>query len=104
MSRLIVSWLLSQYGVQISELEGVLEVKEAHFWTLCSGEYHGSLRLEITGGTDSQRTVATTRSILTQVEKGLWRVFSLVPRPPPSFPSLVVLQATESWAGAWERG
>ena len=71
MSRLIVSWLLSQYGVQISELEGVLEVKEAHFWTLCSGEYHGSLRLEITGGTDSQRTVATTRSILTQVEEGI---------------------------------
>ena len=29
---------------------------------------------------------------------------SLVPRPPPSFPSLAVLQATESWAGAWERG
>ena len=74
MFRLIVSWLLS-HGVQISELEGVLEVKEAHFWTLCSGEYHGSLRLEITGGTDTQRTVATTRSILTQVEKkGLWRV------------------------------
>ena len=29
---------------------------------------------------------------------------SLVPRPPPSFPLLAVLQATGSWAGAWERG
>ena len=42
---------------------------------------------------------------------------SLVPRPPPGFPSLAVritltptlscfsvLQATESWAEAWERG
>ena len=29
---------------------------------------------------------------------------SLVPRPSPSFPSLTVLQATGSWARAWEQG
>ena len=30
----------------------------------------------------------------------LLQLVSLVPRPPPSFPSLAVLKVTESWAGS----
>ena len=46
--------------------------------------------------------------LLHSAHKLLHRGLSLVPRPSPSYPSLAVhltvLQATGSWARAWERG
>ena len=52
--------------LQISELEGVVEVRDAHFWTLCTGNYLGSMRLDIQQGSDPTHLVAVTRSILKQ--------------------------------------
>ena len=45
----------------------MLQVHDAHFWTLCSGTYVGALRLEVIGQSDSPRLVAMARSILNQV-------------------------------------
>ena len=53
--------------VQVSELEGVLEVNDPHFWVLCSGTYVGTLRLEVLPGTDCKRLLKTTRTLLNQV-------------------------------------
>ena len=53
--------------VQVYELEGVVQLQDAHFWTLCTGNYHGTLRLDVMAGTDLRRTVAAVRSILIQV-------------------------------------
>lgn len=50
--------------MQIYEQEGVIQVHNPHFWTLCSGEYMGTLRLEIVNIADSGRLVAATRGIL----------------------------------------
>lgn len=52
---------------QVYEMEGVLQVHDPHFWTLCSGSYMGSLRLEVLPNTDTARIVAGVRSILKQV-------------------------------------
>ena len=57
--------------VQVSELEGVLEVNDPHFWVLCSGTYIGTLRLEVLPGTDCKRLLKTTRGLLNQV-RGRW--------------------------------
>lgn len=51
---------------KVSELEGVLEVNDPHFWVLCSGTYIGTLRLEVLPGTDCKRLLKTTRGLLNQ--------------------------------------
>lgn len=43
-----------------------MEVRDAHFWTLCTGTYLGSMRLDIQEGSDSAHMVAMARSILKQ--------------------------------------
>ncbi|XP_064387134.1 zinc transporter 7-like isoform X2 [Halichondria panicea] len=48
---------------KVYEQEGVVQVHSPHFWTLCSGEYMGSLRLEIVSNTDSAKLVANSRGI-----------------------------------------
>ena len=40
---------------------------DAHFWTLCTGTYYGTLTLEVMAGTDTRRTLAAARNILIQV-------------------------------------
>lgn len=57
---------------QVYELEGVVQLQDIHVWTLCSGVYHGSLRVEVLAGTDHRRLLIAARSILIQVQ----------PRPP----------------------
>ena len=52
---------------QVYELEGVVQLQDVHVWTLCSGVYHGSLRVEVLAGTDHRRLLMAARSILTQV-------------------------------------
>ena len=52
---------------QVYELEGVVQLHDPHFWTLYTGSYHGSLRLDVMAGTDMKRTLASARGILTQV-------------------------------------
>ena len=52
------------------ELEGVVQMHNAHFWTLCTGIYYGTVTLDVMAGTDLRRTLATAKSILTQVHIG----------------------------------
>ena len=40
---------------------------DAHFWTLCTGTYYGTLTLDVMAGTDTRRTLAAARNILIQV-------------------------------------
>lgn len=63
----VVSGLTSPPPCQVYELEGVVQLHDAHFWTLYTGSYHGSLRLDVMAGTDMRRTLASARGILTQV-------------------------------------
>ncbi len=53
--------------VQVYQQEGVLQIHDTHFWTLCSGSFMGSLRLEVVPNSDSIRLVGGTRSILKQI-------------------------------------
>ena len=52
---------------QVYELEGVVQLRDAHFWTLCSGNYHGSLRLDMMQGSDIRRSLELAKRILTEV-------------------------------------
>ena len=52
---------------QVYELEGVVQMHDAHFWTLCTGTYYGTLRLDVMAGTDLRRTLSAARNILIQV-------------------------------------
>ena len=52
---------------QVYELEGVVQMHDAHFWTLCTGTYYGTLRLDVMAGTDLRRTLPAARNILVQV-------------------------------------
>lgn len=58
---------LSEGLRKIYEQEEVLQVRDPHFWTLCSGTHVGSLKLEIMARSDAPRLVAMARSILNQV-------------------------------------
>ena len=51
---------------QVNELDGVLQIQDPHCWTLCSGTYIGSLRLDVLPGNDAVRLVAMAKSILKQ--------------------------------------
>lgn len=51
---------------KVYELEGVVQLQDIHVWTLCSGVYHGSLRVEVLAGTDHRRLLIAARSILIQ--------------------------------------
>ena len=51
--------------MQVYELEGVVQLYDTHFWTLFTGNYHDTLRLDVMAGTDMRRTVAAAKSILT---------------------------------------
>lgn len=61
--------LLAHSLRKVYDLEGVLKIRDQHFWTLCSGSYMGSLRLDVVSGTDTGRLLDTTRRIF--VEAGL---------------------------------
>ena len=53
--------------LQVYELEGVVQVHNTHFWTLCTGNHHGTLVLDVMAGTDWRRTISAARAILIQV-------------------------------------
>ncbi|KAG9510754.1 Zinc transporter 7 [Fragariocoptes setiger] len=52
---------------RIKNLEGVLSVQEPHFWTLCSGNYVGSLKVEVTRHIDTKSLLYTIKSIFSQI-------------------------------------
>lgn len=52
---------------KVRALPGVFSVQETHFWTLCSGQYIGNVKLEVSGAADPRYLVQQTRSIFSSV-------------------------------------
>ena len=48
------------------ELQGVLNVPESHFWTLCSGVYVGSVKIEVSSRADFRFIQMHTQNIYNQ--------------------------------------
>ena len=46
------------------ELEGLVQLQDAHFWTLCTGTYYGTLRLDVMARTDARRTLSAAKNRL----------------------------------------
>lgn len=65
---------------QINRLNGVLELKDEHFWTLAPGLYVGSFTVRVRGDTDEQKIRSFAHSLFdefmhsvcVQVEKDSW--------------------------------
>lgn len=53
----------------MQELEGVVNIQDTHFWTLCTDVHYGTVVIEILEGSDSQKILSATRSIFTQVRQ-----------------------------------
>ena len=66
-SVVLVAVTKAKYSLQLYELDGVLQVQDAHFWTLCSNVHLGSLRLETLSTVDSRLLLAQAKAILSQV-------------------------------------
>ncbi len=49
--------------LQVSQLHGVLNVQEPHFWTLGSNYYVGGLKLEVSSDADAKYIVSHTQMI-----------------------------------------
>jgi len=52
---------------RISQMEGVYSVQDPHFWTLCSKNYIGNLRLLISPKADAASILSQTHAIFTQL-------------------------------------
>ena len=48
---------------QVSQLQGVLNVQEPHFWTLSSNYFVGGLKLEVSSDADAKYIVSHTQMI-----------------------------------------
>jgi len=48
---------------KVMQLEGVQGVQETHFWTLCSNQFCGGLKLEVSPGADPKYIVSHTQMI-----------------------------------------
>ncbi|KAK7074809.1 hypothetical protein SK128_001819 [Halocaridina rubra] len=59
--------LLSGCYYKISALPGVFSVQEPHFWTLCSGQYIGNIKLEVSAAADPRYVVQQSRAILSTI-------------------------------------
>jgi zinc transporter 5/7 len=52
---------------RITSIEGVYSIHEAHFWTLCTDKYVGSLRIEVSRTADYGYVQSAVRSIFTAI-------------------------------------
>nr|XP_045609333.1 zinc transporter 7-like [Procambarus clarkii]XP_045609334.1 zinc transporter 7-like [Procambarus clarkii]XP_045609335.1 zinc transporter 7-like [Procambarus clarkii] len=59
--------VLSGCYYKISALPGVFSVQEPHFWTLCTGQYVGNLKLEVSPAADPRYVIQQTRAIFYSV-------------------------------------
>lgn len=57
--------------VQVQQLQGVYNLQEPHFWTLCSDVYIGTLKLLVAPDADTRWILSQTHNIFTQVGGGL---------------------------------
>ncbi len=54
---------LKSFFFQVSQLHGVLNVQEPHFWTLGTNYYVGGLKLEVSSDADAKYIVSHTQMI-----------------------------------------
>ena len=59
--------LLPNCFYKIRALPGVFSVQETRFWTLCSGQYIGNVKLEVSGAADPRYLQQQTRAIFSTV-------------------------------------
>ncbi|KAK8747292.1 hypothetical protein OTU49_016730 [Cherax quadricarinatus] len=59
--------VLSGCYYKISALPGVFSVQEPRFWTLCTGQFVGNLKLEVSAAADPRYVVQQSRAILNSV-------------------------------------
>ncbi|OTF74820.1 Metal tolerance protein C2-like protein, partial [Euroglyphus maynei] len=52
---------------RVSQLDAVTNIHEAHFWTLCSGQYVGALKVEMRSNGNAAAVVSQTHAIFQQV-------------------------------------
>jgi len=79
--------------MQASTLDGVLELKNEHFWTIAFGSYAGSLHVRVRRDADEQEVLTQVTSRLAsqmndltvQVVKDDWTMPSM-PMSPPKLP------------------
>lgn len=55
------------FGVQVQQLQGVYNLQEPHFWTLCTDVYIGTLKLLVAPDADPRWILSQTHHIFTQV-------------------------------------
>lgn len=53
--------------VQVQKLQGVYNLQEPHFWTLCTDVYIGTLKLLVAPDADTRWILSQTHNIFTQV-------------------------------------
>lgn len=53
--------------VQVQQLQGVYNLQEPHFWTLCTDVYIGTLKLLVAPDADTRWILSQTHHIFTQV-------------------------------------
>lgn len=49
------------------QMEEVYNVHEPHFWTLCSGEYIGNLKVEVSQKADAKSITSHIQSMFKQI-------------------------------------
>lgn len=54
----------------MQQLQGVYNLQEPHFWTLCSDVYIGTLKLLVAPDADARWILSQTHNIFTQVGGG----------------------------------
>lgn len=52
---------------QVQHLQGVYNLQEPHFWTLCTDVYIGTLKLLVAPDADTRWILSQTHNIFTQV-------------------------------------
>lgn len=57
--------------VQVQQLQGVYNLQEPHFWTLCTDVYIGTLKLLVAPDADTRWILSQTHHIFTQVPEGI---------------------------------
>ncbi|UXI18455.1 gamma-aminobutyric acid type B receptor subunit 2 [Sarcoptes scabiei] len=52
---------------RITQLEGVLNIHDAHFWTLCSNHYVGAIKIELNSNANHRAIVLQAQNIFKQI-------------------------------------
>lgn len=59
------------FSLQVQQLQGVYNLQEPHFWTLCTDVYIGTLKLLVAPDADSRWILSQTHNIFTQVRESV---------------------------------